>query len=168
MMAVLAGCSAQAVADAPIVNAAITCVESNDARCAAKLFHIPATYSAHEAESERRLVETMLMAAFEEFGRVHDVHPGHSETVLQVGIGSGDFTYWRQHRYVRTYVYDALFDKATAGQLWLIVTSASGKPEIREIKFCLPSASASAAVTIAHLARRESAIVRSFQRRNWT
>jgi hypothetical protein len=130
------------------------------------LFLVPETYSADDVNRERRVIEAMLTAAFEQLGHIDHVRPGRSGTVLQVGIGSGDFTYWQQHPYVKTYVYDVQFEKADAGQLWVVVTSAGGKPEVREIKFCLPMASTGAAATIAALARSESEIVQSSRPQN--
>lgn len=40
LVVVLAGCSGRTAADARVVNAAIACVESSDARCASNLFHL--------------------------------------------------------------------------------------------------------------------------------
>ena len=161
LIAILGACSSRTASDDRVANAAIACVESQDGACASKLFHVPETYSADDANNEHRLIEAMLTTAFEQLGRVNHVRQGRGATVLQVGVGSGDFPYWQQHPYVKTYVYDVQFEKANAGQLWIIVTSAGGKPEVREMKFCLPSTSANAAATIAALARRESEIVQS-------
>lgn len=166
LLVILVDCSGRTGADDSIARAAIGCIESKNAPGASQLFHVPKTYSPDDVTSERRVIEQMLTAAFEQLGGIDDVRPGRRGTVLQVGIGSGDFTYWQQHPYVKTYVYDVQFEKANAGQLWIVVTSAGGSPEAREIKFCLPSMSPGAAVTIADLARRESAIVQSSRSQN--
>lgn len=143
-----------------IGSVAVSCLENGDAACAAPLFHIPPTYSPSAQERERETIVEMLRVALVQLGPIRNARPGHSGAVLQVGIGSGDFGYWRAHPAVITEVYDVTF-RNQPGQVWILLTNIEGRSQIREIKFGLPISSANAAQRIGDLAIREARIARN-------
>lgn len=144
-----------------VAGGLVSCLERGDTACATNTFHVPSTYSASGRERERETIAAMLAAAIDQLGPVQGARPGHSAAVLQVGVGSGDFQYWRDHPLVRTYVYDVTFSNNEPGQLWVLLTNVKGRWEVREAKFGLSLSAPHAAERIGNLAKREAQIVGS-------
>ena len=144
MVLLLIGTShGQTVSNDTLVNNAVQYfdfIRNNDFHSASRLFHYPGNYTKQELTDDMNTVSNLLAFLANEFGGVLNQNISEAPTSFyHVLVGGGDLPYWQKHPHSVKLTYKVDFEKEGRGYVRIRFCNISGKWEIRQVEYGLPT-----------------------------